>query len=334
MSILSFEISGNDFTGESIFASKETLFSPRLEVSLRFSDNESPEIGSIFIDPANPSSEDVTIVSAKVSDTESGVKTVKLFYRIEDSLWTNLEMVLVDDIYQGTIPLQKSESIVEFYLLAEDNSENNSTSTIQEYKVVRPQYYNDLQNIYNNLLTRFDELTIRFDELKVKADLEKIDFDSLLNNYSSLQTIFKDIDESYIELQGDYNLIIDELNSIQFELAEVNNDLFSANSQKTSLQVELDNLKQEIELLESDLFGAKGELSGNREYLDSILTQLNNTQDALIDASNDLSNAEAELEDLTSEYNNVNQFLIFWQLITIVSLASVIGLLIVRRSKK
>jgi hypothetical protein len=55
--------------------------------------------------------------------------TVSLYYRVDEGTWTNLEMsVVTDDSYDASIPGQSEDSVVEYYITAEDTFEKTTTA--------------------------------------------------------------------------------------------------------------------------------------------------------------------------------------------------------------
>jgi len=74
-------------------------------------------------------------VSVNVTDTESGVKNVTLFYTVNNgTTWENRTMNYNQStsLYEATIPSQLAETTVKFKIIAFDNVENNATRDAPE----------------------------------------------------------------------------------------------------------------------------------------------------------------------------------------------------------
>ncbi|TFG31282.1 hypothetical protein EU527_12885 [Candidatus Thorarchaeota archaeon] len=89
-------------------------------------DRQAPILSMIDINPQQPiSGEDVTI-SLAVTD-QTGVKNVTLYYRVPLGIWHELVMDSSGSLYFATIPAQIGTDLVEFYIVAYDVFDQQST---------------------------------------------------------------------------------------------------------------------------------------------------------------------------------------------------------------
>jgi len=99
-------------------------------------DIDPPSISNVVYSPQNPQPNDAVTVSAKVLDTESGVKAATLLYTIGGDTWTSLPMGLsAGSNYTAIIPKQSDGTTVQFKVKAEDNVGNIVESSITSYTV-------------------------------------------------------------------------------------------------------------------------------------------------------------------------------------------------------
>ncbi len=92
-----------------------------------------PSVSNITQTPTFPTSSDSTTISADVSD-DVGVSTVKLYYSVDGSNYTGIDMVQTKGAtYQGTIPAQSDGSRVEYFIQATDTGGNTTTSDTKGY---------------------------------------------------------------------------------------------------------------------------------------------------------------------------------------------------------
>ena len=81
--------------------------------------DSAPEVNSVVHSPSSPEADDVVEVTAIAIDPS--MDTVRLYYRVDEGSWTNLEMSsIADDSYNASIPGQLEDSVVEYYITAED----------------------------------------------------------------------------------------------------------------------------------------------------------------------------------------------------------------------
>jgi hypothetical protein len=90
-------------------------------------DNTDPVISNVSHTPVVVTPSDSVTVGCDVSDPGSGVSAVQLHYRVDGGMWTIVAMgVTVGNHYEGTIPAQVLDSVVEYYIDATDNAANNA----------------------------------------------------------------------------------------------------------------------------------------------------------------------------------------------------------------
>ncbi len=78
-----------------------------------------PDVHGVMHSPYQPGVGAVVRVAAIVIDPSLDIVT--LHYRVNDGSWTNMEMsLLVDDVYNASIPGQSVDLAVEYYITAED----------------------------------------------------------------------------------------------------------------------------------------------------------------------------------------------------------------------
>jgi len=84
-----------------------------------------PNISNISHSPTPVEYTDNPDVSCDVTDTESGVGTVTLYYRVNGGGWSTVAMnPATGDSYEGTIPAQAWNDLVEYYVNASDTVGN------------------------------------------------------------------------------------------------------------------------------------------------------------------------------------------------------------------
>ncbi|MBS3794914.1 MAG: hypothetical protein KGY80_08455 [Candidatus Thorarchaeota archaeon] len=85
-----------------------------------------PEISELIYAPSSPEVNDPVQVNASVYDL--GTDTVKLHYRVDSGDWNTIIMTdLGDTKYTGSIPGQAFDTVVEFYVSANDTSGKSTT---------------------------------------------------------------------------------------------------------------------------------------------------------------------------------------------------------------
>jgi len=94
-------------------------------------DYTSPSIGTPTQEPPADAvmPEQLVLVSANVTDTESGVKNVTLSYTVNNGTsWTNMSMNYnsTSHLYEATIPDQPAGTWVKYGIIAYDNAENQA----------------------------------------------------------------------------------------------------------------------------------------------------------------------------------------------------------------
>ncbi len=76
-----------------------------------------PDVHSVVHSPSSPEADDAVEVTAIAIDPS--LDTVRLYYRVDEGSWTNLEMsLIVDDSYNASIPGQPEDSVVEYIFLS------------------------------------------------------------------------------------------------------------------------------------------------------------------------------------------------------------------------
>ncbi len=93
--------------------------------SYTVTDATPPLISSVSHTPTPVEYSDSPVVGCDVTDTGSGVNTVILYYRVNGGSWFQVIMgYTTGDRYEGTIPMQSWNDIVQFYINATDNMDN------------------------------------------------------------------------------------------------------------------------------------------------------------------------------------------------------------------
>ncbi len=86
-----------------------------------------PDVHSVVHSPSSPEADAAVEVTAVAIDPS--MDTVSLYYRVNEGSWTNLEMsVVTDDSYDASIPGQSEDSVVEYYITAEDTFGKTTTA--------------------------------------------------------------------------------------------------------------------------------------------------------------------------------------------------------------
>ncbi|MEM2611963.1 MAG: DNRLRE domain-containing protein [Thermoproteota archaeon] len=89
--------------------------------------------------PSAPVWGEPTVVSCQVSDDESGVSKVTLYYSTNGGAsWSNVSMSLVGNRYSASIPSQPPFTRIRYYVEASDNVGNISQTNISEYTIGLP----------------------------------------------------------------------------------------------------------------------------------------------------------------------------------------------------
>lgn len=108
------------------------------------SDITPPTISDIVTKPGIPTPIDDVNVSATITDNLVGVRNASLYYSTDGGFnWTEVSMEHVGDSkYEGTIPKQAVDTVVQYYMNATDIALNTATSATSSYTVVDlPKYY-------------------------------------------------------------------------------------------------------------------------------------------------------------------------------------------------
>jgi hypothetical protein len=93
-------------------------------------DDIPPSIADVKITPESPLAGDTVMVSAYVSDNESGLEKVFLLYSMDGGAdWIRVQMVLVGDQYRAFIPSQNVFAEILYYVEASDVSGNTAKSS-------------------------------------------------------------------------------------------------------------------------------------------------------------------------------------------------------------
>ena len=86
-----------------------------------------PDVHSVVHSPSSPEADETVSVAAIAIDPS--MDTVSLYYRVDEGTWTNLEMSLsADDSYDAPLPGQPEDSVVEYYITAEDTFRKATTA--------------------------------------------------------------------------------------------------------------------------------------------------------------------------------------------------------------
>ncbi len=125
-----------DVTGLVWFYSRESDYAPKLEVTYTV-ETIPPTLRNIKIQPQRPQPEQNVTISCSITDNESGVKEVSLYYSTDGGLnWIKVQMSLVtDSVYRATVPGQIENTAVDYYMEAFDNAGNCKQSSQQSYNV-------------------------------------------------------------------------------------------------------------------------------------------------------------------------------------------------------
>ena len=95
-----------------------------------------PTITDVIYSPLSPTPYDLVVVSAKVTDTHSGVNVVNLLYSASiGGSWSSLIMTHSNVIYTATIPRYEDGKTIQFKISAEDYTGNIAESNITSYTV-------------------------------------------------------------------------------------------------------------------------------------------------------------------------------------------------------
>ncbi len=97
-------------------------------------DQTAPQITSVSIDIAQPTSSDSVVVTAVVSDNVA-IDNVTLYYKVDSGSYVSVSMSGSSGTYTGTIPAQADGSVVTYYIRAYDTSGNYVDSTESSYTV-------------------------------------------------------------------------------------------------------------------------------------------------------------------------------------------------------
>jgi hypothetical protein len=109
---------------------KDVILNSSKTVIFDWTDDSSPIISQISYGPKEWNiGKDITI-SAIAQDMDiQSVKSVTLFYSINDGEWTEMEMFKIDeDTYEAIIPKQSEQCTISFYVVSEDMAGNVANS--------------------------------------------------------------------------------------------------------------------------------------------------------------------------------------------------------------
>ena len=98
-------------------------------------DNTPPEIESVAQAPTEPSEGEDVVIEVEASDATTGVKSARLFYRVNGGAWSQVEMKLEGGVWRATIPGQPAGAKVEYKVDVLDLLENRASSTVYSYVV-------------------------------------------------------------------------------------------------------------------------------------------------------------------------------------------------------
>ena len=91
-------------------------------------DLEAPNIVDILLDPDTVLSGQTVIITCTVTDADNGILNVTLYYRINGGDWVQASMNLVE-AYEVTIGPFETDDLIEFYVVAFDDSTNTNSRT-------------------------------------------------------------------------------------------------------------------------------------------------------------------------------------------------------------
>ena len=96
-----------------------------------------PVIGVPSLSPTEPVENMNVTVSVEVSDADSGVKNVTLWFRVNGGGWQLREMVPEEEgnVWRTEIPAQPAGTLVEYYIVAYDKAGNKAETSIYSYTV-------------------------------------------------------------------------------------------------------------------------------------------------------------------------------------------------------
>ncbi len=82
-------------------------------------EDPAPTLENLTFDPSRPTPDNTVWVN--VSAYDPNLETVMLHYRVDGGAWTNVTMVEIESEYTASIPAQPLDSLVEFYVSAQDS---------------------------------------------------------------------------------------------------------------------------------------------------------------------------------------------------------------------
>ena len=95
-------------------------------IIIEANDIDGPIISNI-VHSANVTETDLVNITCTVTDA-SGIQSVTLYYRINEDTWITLTMTLISgNTYGATIGTFAAGDIIEYYILAVDDSPNHNT---------------------------------------------------------------------------------------------------------------------------------------------------------------------------------------------------------------
>jgi hypothetical protein len=95
-----------------------------------------PEITGVTQTPTPVEYDDNALIECDVSDSESFIASVVLYYRFDLGMWTTQVMTNTTGHYSYNIPTQPTGTFVEYYINATDNAGNWAVSSTGSYTVV------------------------------------------------------------------------------------------------------------------------------------------------------------------------------------------------------
>jgi hypothetical protein len=318
-----------DPTGENAFDSKDAINYPRLELIYEstLENNLPPEIGDVSNSPIIPTSENDVLISTQINDNDSIIESVMLFYRVNNGEWQITQMTNNGSAYIGMIPQLNSGSLIEYYVLSKDEHGNNSTSTIQQYQVDRPEYFHTLQMEYDTLKMRFDELMRDFESIQLNADLILVNYDLLLGNYTDIMSRYETLQNDYSDLSNIFNSLEDDFKLLQNDYEQIDFRLLNAIESAGNLQQIMTELQTKLENVEAELALSEGVILGDIDQINWLQSELNITRIELSEVLSEFNFTETSDPSSDSSLINMRRSLAIWQIAGVISLCSSVILL-------
>ncbi len=111
-----------------------------------------PVISNLARDVVAPTSEQSVKITVSVTDADSGVASVDLYYRVNGGTWVKVSMDLLGTSYSATIPPQAANAVVEYYVSGKDVGGNSLDSSVSSYTVSNANNGGDLTLILSIVL--------------------------------------------------------------------------------------------------------------------------------------------------------------------------------------